>query len=488
VNLLNICKLSVNNIQRCEDLFVNINFQKDIFFQSLSLKNFFLLIFINLILFILLKQLKIFKSFNKYILIFLNFNFSLFLLLIIIYPSNIPFLDTWQEVGYLIKYPLKSFIMDSASGHPFLGFRIIHYILYKYFSLNYNLLHIFNFIIYFFACLLFIFYLNKFKNIYLLFIFLLILFSGKWLNILLEPVNIAWTINFILTISFIIFLNFRDNYFKYIMLTLLLLLAVSNFGAGISLLLYFTIYLYFIKKKINIKIFLFFPILLSFIFLILFRYGNLSILNSETIRLDIFNINLLKAIKNYLGLSASVYFPYLIFLKPIYILIGLIQNLIILYYIFLNKKKYLDEIKNLVVRNPFLIIGILGCSIISIFRGDAFEQIRYFSFSIFFQLGFFIFIHHQNSKIFLIVKKKLFLFLIAVLYLISIVGPNTGLHFAISRTSIANMINNCLILHYKDCNKIIYDLTFHKKNWYNYSDFESHINYLKKNKLSFFST
>jgi hypothetical protein len=272
------------------------------------------------------------------------------------------------------------------------------------------------------------------------------------------------------------------------MLTLLLLLAVSNFGAGISLLLYFTIYLYFIKKKINIKIFLFFPILLSFIFLILFRYGNLSILNSETIRLDIFNINLLKAIKNYLGLSASVYFPYLIFLKPIYILIGLIQNLIILYYIFLNKKKYLDEIKNLVVRNPFLIIGILGCSIISIFRGDAFEQIRYFSFSIFFQLGFFIFIHHQNSKIFLIVKKKLFLFLIAVLYLISIVGPNTGLHFAISRTSIANMINNCLILHYKDCNKIIYDLTFHKKNWYNYSDFESHINYLKKNKLSFFST
>ena len=378
--------------------------------------------------------------------------------------------------------------MDNASGHPFLGFRIIHYILYKYFSLNYNLLHIVNFIIYFFACLLFIFYLNKFKNIYLLFIFLLIIFSGKWLNILLEPVNIAWTINFIITISFIIFLNFRDNYFKYIMLTLLLLLAVSNFGAGISLLLYFIMYLYFIKKKINVKIFLFFPIFLSFIFLILFRYVNLSILNSETIRLDIFNINLLKAIKNYLGLSASVYFPYLIFLKPIYILIGLIQNLIILYYIFLNKKKYLDEIKNIVVRNPFLIIGILGCSIISIFRGDAFEQIRYFSFSIFFQLGFFIFIHHQNSKVFLIIKKKLFLFLIAVLYLISIVGPNTGLHFAISRTSIANMVSNCLILHYKDCNKIIYDLTFYKNNWYNYSDFERHINYLKKNKLSLFST
>ena len=249
MNLLNICKLSVNNIERCDDLFVNINFQKDIFFQSISLKNFFLLIFINLILFILLKQLKIFKSFNKYILIFLSFNFSLFLLLIIIYPSNIPFTDTWQEVGYLIKYPLKSFIMDNASGHPFLGFRIIHYILYKYFSLNYNLLHIVNFIIYFFACLLFIFYLNKFKNIYLLFIFLLIIFSGKWLNILLEPVNIAWTINFIITISFIIFLNFRDNYFKYIMLTLLLLLAVSNFGAGISLLLYFIMYLYFIKKK-----------------------------------------------------------------------------------------------------------------------------------------------------------------------------------------------------------------------------------------------
>jgi hypothetical protein len=132
------------------------------------------------------------------------------------------------------------------------------------------------------------------------------------------------------------------------------------------------------------------------------------------------------------------------------------------------------------------LIGINLDAIISIIRGDTFEQIRYFSFSIFFQLGFFIFILENNSKVFFVLKKKLFLFLIISLYFISILGPNTGLHFAISRAAIADKVNKCITLNTKSCNKMIYDLTFYKGIWYNYSDFENHIDFLKKNKLSLF--
>ena len=307
MNLLSICKLSVNNIERCNDFVATINYQKDIFLQSLILKNFFLLILFFFILFILLKQLKILKSFNKYILAFISFNFSLFLFLIIIYPSNIPFTDTWQEINYLLNLKTITIFQKSASGHPFYGFRFFHYILYKYFSLNYSVLHIINFIIYFFSCLLLFFYLNKFKNIYLTFIFLLILFSGKWLNILLEPVNIAWTINFILTITFVIILNLRDTYFKYIILSLVLLLAVSNFGGGAALLLYFIIYAYFINRKY--KIFALIPILFSVCFIIIFKYSNSTYFDPLGDEINIFNLydlNFLQLLKNYLGLASSV--------------------------------------------------------------------------------------------------------------------------------------------------------------------------------------
>ena len=343
MNLLTLCQQSSNNIERCPSFLNNISFQKNIFFSSLTLENFFLFIFLFLILFIFLNKITILKTLNKHVLMFINLNFSLFLFFIIVYPSNVPFTDTWQEINYLINLEKIIYLAQNANGHPFFGFRFFHYILYKYFSLNYSILHIINFIIYFFSCLLLFFYLSRLKNIYLIYTFLLILFSGKWLNILLEPVNIAWTINFILTIFFVISLNLKDHYYKYSILSLILLLAVSNFGGGVALLLYFIIYVCFIDKKYKVKIFLILPILFSLIFLTLFKYINTAIIKTSIDKINIinlFDINFLQFLKSYLGLSSSVYFPYLIFLKPVYVLTGLFQHLIILYFIFLNKKNY----------------------------------------------------------------------------------------------------------------------------------------------------
>jgi len=488
MDLLKLCQETVNNIYRCTSFLNDISFQKNIFINSLSIKNFFFLTFLLLILFIFLNQIKFLKTLNKHVLTFININFSLFLFFIIIYPSNIPFTDTWREIDIFINYPKKDFFFENASGHPFVLFRILHLILIEYFLLNYTILCVINFIIYFFSCLFLIFYLNKFKNIYLLLISLLILFSGKWLNILLEPVNIVWTINFILIISFIIFLDLRDNYQKYILLILFLLLSMMNFGAGIVLLSYFIIYVLFIDKEYKIKLFLFLPVIVSVFFLIAFQYSNIN--NPSVTSVNISNLsylNLLKFLKNYLGLSAAVYFPYIIQLKPLYLLVGLVQNLIVLKCIFLNKKNYLGIIKDIVLNNPFLVIGIFGCSLISLARGESFEQIRYFSFSIFFQVGFFILIYKYYLELFSFIKKKIFIFLFASLYLISIIGPNTGLHFSISRASVADRIGKCIALNNKDCNQMIYDLTFYKATWFDYLKFEYTLNYLKNSKLSLFS-
>jgi hypothetical protein len=73
------------------------------------------------------------------------------------------------------------------------------------------------------------------------------------------------------------------------------------------------------------------------------------------------------------------------------------------------------------------------------------------------------------------------------LYLISIIGPNTGLHFSISRASVAERISKCIALNNKDCDQMIYDLTFYKGTWFDYSKFEYNLNYIKNNKLSLFS-
>jgi hypothetical protein len=488
MNLLTLCQQSVNNIERCTSFLNNISFQKNIFFSSLTLENFFLFIFLFLILFIFLNKITLLKTLNKHVLTFINLNFSLFLFFIIIYPSNIPFTDTWQEIDILINYQKKNLFNENGSGHPFVLFRILHLILIEHFLLNYTIFHVTNFVIYFFSCLFLIFYLNKFRNIYLLLISLLILFSGKWLNILLEPVNIAWTINFFLTISVVIILDLRDNYAKYIILTALLLLSVMNFGGSLALLFYFIIYVIFHDKEYKIKISLFLPIIVSVFFLIAFQYYNRNSASVATVDISSLSlINLLKFLKNYLGLSAAVYFPYLTQLKPFYVLVGLVQNIIVLKCIFFNKKNYLEIIKDTVLKNPFLILGIFGCSLISLARGENFEQIRYFSFSILFQLGFFVLIYEYYSKLFSFIKKKIFIFLFISLYLISIIGPNTGLHFSISRASIAERINKCISLNNKDCNQLIYDLTYYGGTWFDYSKFEYILNYIKNNKLSLFS-
>ena len=193
-----LCIILTKKKEAC-DLFVNnVHIQFDILTQALNFKNLIIFILVFVLFFFLFKY---FKELNKYVKIFSVFNFSLFLTIVIIFPSNMPFTDTWQEIYYLMDTSKKDYFLQPNAGHFFFGFRLFHLLTSEYFFLNYSFIHLFNFFIYLFSSLLLIFYVNKFKNIYLLLVSVLIIFSGKWMNIILEPVNIGWTINFLLTTS-----------------------------------------------------------------------------------------------------------------------------------------------------------------------------------------------------------------------------------------------------------------------------------------------
>ena len=310
LDLKTLCiKLSNKSIKKCNYYIDNIDARYDILINSFNFKNLliFFLIFISFNFF-----LKFFKDLNKYIKIFINLNFCFFLLCIIIFPSNIPFTDTWQEIYYLINETYSNYFIQPAAGHFFFGFRFFHIIIHKYFFLNYTFLHVINFFLYFFSCLLLIFYISKFKNNFLLFACLLIIFSGKWMNIFVDPVNIAWTINFFLTICFVLLIKYKDCFLKYIGISLILLLTLINFGSGIVLIVYSIIYGFFIRKK-KIKSF-FFITFSIFLYLILFKFVKIYFLLDllEASFTNLVEINFLNLMKVYLALCSSIFFPYLI--------------------------------------------------------------------------------------------------------------------------------------------------------------------------------
>lgn len=487
MDLTSLCNFFAVSNLKCNFYIDKIYTQKHLFIESLNIKNLLIFLSFFILFFFLLYFLRLFKNINKYILIFVSFNFAFFSSCITIYPSNIPFTDTWLEIYHLINNDQLIYLFMGSGDHSFSGFRLFHLIIYKYFSLNYSFLHFINFIIYFISFLFLFSYLNKFKNIHLTWICLFIFFSGKWMNVILEPVNLVWTINFILSIFFVLSLNLKEGYLKYLIIFLILLLSALNFGAGIVLLSYSLIYGFFIfiNKKYSYKLFY----ITTPVFIYFFVYKFLNVhwqQNTSNTSLSILlDKNLFVIAKDYFGLSSFIFFPYFSFSKYISPFIGFLQNMIILTYIFIFNKDFYKTIKNIILSNPFLFIGIIGCLLVVIVRGSAFEQIRYSSFSIFFQIGFFIFLYQSYPKIFLFFKKKIFLYFVLISYFISIIGPNTGIHFAVSRAAIFNQINSCYKSNKQDCNEVIYHSTLYNSDWFDYDHYLQVMKHLKIYHLSF---
>ena len=174
------------------------------------------LILVSLLaLFLLANIYFIFKKEDNYNLIFF-INSVIFFIILILFPLNIPFTDTYNELNSLFSNNIKDYILlvESDGGFLFSTFRTIHVIIYEYFNLNYYLIIIFNFLL---SILSFFLIRNYLEKIYLhdfIFIFILIYFSGKWFVVFFEPVNIAWTINFMLIIMFICLKDIKYSFFN----------------------------------------------------------------------------------------------------------------------------------------------------------------------------------------------------------------------------------------------------------------------------------
>ena len=88
----------------------------------------------------------IFKKEDNYNLIFF-INSVIFFSILILFPINIPFTDTYNELNSLFSNNIINYILLGKSGDGFLFsmFRVLHVVIYKYFNLDYYLIIILNF-------------------------------------------------------------------------------------------------------------------------------------------------------------------------------------------------------------------------------------------------------------------------------------------------------------------------------------------------------
>jgi hypothetical protein len=202
---------------------------------------------------------------EKYkLLIFLNS--LIFLIVLILFPINIPFTDSYMEINLLFDKETLPYLLDRNEGFLFLIFRFLHIIIFKFFNLNYSIIIYFNYLLFIISIVLFLGYLKK-KDLDNYFIyFILIYFNAKWFVHFYEPVSIVWTINFCLILLFLHTLNLKNIYIRNISFITIYTLSLINFKAGIIIFIYSIIYGLSLRKRFIDKLFfIIVPIIVFFL-------------------------------------------------------------------------------------------------------------------------------------------------------------------------------------------------------------------------------
>lgn len=457
------------------------------------IKNNIFLIFSITIIFIILIYLN-FKKEKNYTLLF-TLNILIFLIIFILFPLNIPFTDTYMEINLLFNKDISSYLLNKNEGFLFLIFRFFHIIIYKFFNLNYSIIIYLNLILF---VLSFYFVIKHLKNIelhnYILF-FILIYFNGKWFVHFYEPVNIVWTINFFLTVLFVFSLSIKNTFIKNFLFLLIYLFALINFKAGVIILIYSMIYGIFSNQNIKNRIFLFITPVIIFLLVNKFLVDN-SISSSATITtaqledyVAMIKLNYFTIIGNFFATHTLIFDPLIFPIKYFSIIFVLFQYFYLFYLSFFNKKNFLNNLRNFILDNPFIVIGCFGCLLITITR-DNYIHSRYMTFSLLFQLGFFIFYFKNNffKKHIKVLKNNILVSLFLIIYFVNIFITNQGFFFAFKKNFIYNNVKNCLISK-QDNNECLPDMfyqTFYDNNEKHYEVFKEDIYMLKKLNLSIF--
>tara|TARA_A100001234_G_C12635570_1_gene389944 strand:+ start:1247 stop:2737 length:1491 start_codon:yes stop_codon:yes gene_type:complete len=474
--------------QNYNEAFIDDKFNNYLEYLSAFFQNNFLLIFILIFLFLIIFYLNYF-TYNKYNLVFF-LNIFVFFIIIILFPSNIPFTDSYNELELLFsKNNFQYFVSgDYSTGFLFVFFRIFHVLIYKYFNLNYNIIIYLNFLIFILSFFLLIFYLKKNNLENYIFLFILIFFNGKWFAHFYEPVNIAWTINLILIFLFIHCFEI-ENYFKRnFFIFIILLISILNFKAGIIICSYSLILGFLIKDKIKNKIFyILTPFLLYFVIYNFTQSSSIIETRGAQNFLDLLTEkNYIYFLSNFLASHALALTPEIFAIKYFALVFVLIQYSYILNIIFLRNKKYLI---NFITNNPLIIIGILGCLLINLSKED-YNQSRYMTFSLCFQIGFLVlFLKNISFNLEnILIKKKILVSIFLSIYLINLFLPNQGILLAMSKNYVFENINKCFKHNnYKQlCFKEMFVKTFYDTDDAKFDQFKDRIYKLKDKKLSLF--
>ena len=124
------------------------------------------------------------------------------------------------------------------------------------------------------------------------------------------------------------------------------------------------------------------------------------------------------------------------------------------------------------------------------FSREDYNQSRYMTFSLCFQIGFLILFLKKTSwgSINILVKKKILIIIFLSIYLINLIMPNQGILFASSKNYIFENVKKCFEYddHNENCLKEMFYKTFYDFDEQKFDEFKDRIYKLEEKKLSIF--
>ena len=378
-----------------------------------------LFLFIALIfLLILIKIFFLKKNENYSSLLLAFFLFILFILIMVNFKTNIPWVDDWEWIENLQvqKISTVEWLLQPTNIHNIFFIKIIFLINNNFFNLNFELFNYLSIILIFLISIIFV-KNQKIDNSIYAALFIILIYSGKQFANFSQASNIAWTICFFYIISFNYTVS-SNKLSSIIFCSILIFISPLTFGLGYVLPLYVLTFIYFheinYKIKINYMILSIAGILLAQMLPRIFfndlgisydELGNITTGENQTVTNY---LNILFHYSFYLtffGVLSNVFLPWIEGVAYVGTIIGFIQFLLIFYLILKNyNQQSFFGIHIFIKNNTLIILGLIFAFIVSITRPDlqTIVAARYSVGSIIFQIGFWLYLFKENQYRYLI--------------------------------------------------------------------------------------
>ena len=486
--LLNICVfLDTTRKDKC----------REFIFEIIDITQFIvnsnLFLFVALIFLLILIKIFFLKEYENYSSLLLAFFlFILFVLIMVNFKTNIPWVDDWEWIENLQvqKISTVEWLLQPTNIHNIFFIKIIFLINNNFFNLNFELFNYLSIILIFLISIIFV-KNEKIDNSIYAALFIILIFSGKQFANFSQASNIAWTICFFYIISFKYTVS-SNKVSSIILCSILIFISPLTFGLGYVLPLYVLTFIYFqeinYKIKINYMILSIAGILLAQMLPRIF-FDDLGISGSNKNYLNIlFHYSFYLT---FFGVLSNVFLPWVEGVAYIGTIIGFIQFLLIFYLILKNyNQQSFFGIHIFIKNNTLIILGLIFAFIVSLTRPDlqTIVAARYSVGSIIFQIGFWLYLFKENQYRYLINVNFIKLVIIYILTS-GLFFPYHGIHWQAKR----HLSNNKVLECYKNdtktvtnrCNKLAYNTLFYGGKWYEIELFNEQIKVLKDKNKSF---